>query len=166
MVGVAENTLHVPQACLYLVNTLVTRVLWPRPRERPPASSERQGALIVSNHRSSIDPLLIHCDGSRGPLARRAGIRDAPGHGLGLSHPPEHSRESWRGGHSRHQAAIRLLKRGGLVGLFPEGRINLTEKLLLPGRPGAALIALKARVPGDPCYVVAHLTTARRWAAF
>jgi 1-acyl-sn-glycerol-3-phosphate acyltransferase len=29
----------------------------------------------------------------------------------------------------------------------------MTERLLLPGRPGAALVALKARVPILPCYI-------------
>ena len=29
----------------------------------------------------------------------------------------------------------------------------MTDELLLPGRPGAALIALRARVPVIPCYV-------------
>ena len=37
--------------------------------------------------------------------------------------------------------------------MFPEGRINTTDGILLPGRPGAALIALKARVPVIPCYI-------------
>jgi len=50
---------HVSASVLYLVNTLVTTRAVARPRERPLPVAERQGALIVSNHRSSIDPLLI-----------------------------------------------------------------------------------------------------------
>ena len=49
--------------------------------------------------------------------------------------------------------AIRYAREGGLVGIFPEGRLNTTDELLLPGRPGAALIALRAGVPIVPCYV-------------
>jgi 1-acyl-sn-glycerol-3-phosphate acyltransferase len=49
--------------------------------------------------------------------------------------------------------AIRHAQEGKLVGLFPEGRINDTDQLLLPGRPGVAMIALKARVPVVPCYI-------------
>jgi len=49
--------------------------------------------------------------------------------------------------------AIRLAQEGGLVGMFPEGRINDTNDLLLPGRPGAALVALKARVPIIPVFI-------------
>ena len=37
--------------------------------------------------------------------------------------------------------------------MFPEGRINRTEEFMLPGRPGAILVALKARVPILPCYI-------------
>jgi len=37
--------------------------------------------------------------------------------------------------------------------MFPEGRINTSKQLLLPGRSGAVLIALKARAPIVPCYV-------------
>jgi 1-acyl-sn-glycerol-3-phosphate acyltransferase len=46
-----------------------------------------------------------------------------------------------------------LAEEGRLVGIFPEGRINTTDALLLPGRPGPALVALKARVPIVPCYI-------------
>ena len=49
--------------------------------------------------------------------------------------------------------AIRLASQGNLVGMLPEGQINTTGKLLLPGRPGIVLVALKARVPIIPCYI-------------
>jgi 1-acyl-sn-glycerol-3-phosphate acyltransferase len=37
--------------------------------------------------------------------------------------------------------------------MLPEGRINITPELLLPGHSGAVLVALKARVPVIPCYI-------------
>ena len=37
--------------------------------------------------------------------------------------------------------------------MLPEGRINMTEEFMLPARPGAALVALKASVPVVPCYI-------------
>jgi 1-acyl-sn-glycerol-3-phosphate acyltransferase len=49
--------------------------------------------------------------------------------------------------------ALRYVQQGGVIGMFPEGRINMTEKLLLPGRPGAALIAIKTRAAILPCYI-------------
>jgi 1-acyl-sn-glycerol-3-phosphate acyltransferase len=51
--------------------------------------------------------------------------------------------------------AVRYVMQGELVGMFPEGRINETSKLLLPGRPGAALIALRAKVPIVPFFIPA-----------
>ena len=39
--------------------------------------------------------------------------------------------------------SIRLLQQGELVGLFPEGRVNVSKDLLLPGRPGRRWIALR-----------------------
>ena len=49
--------------------------------------------------------------------------------------------------------AIRLATSGELVGIMPEGRINESSDLLMPGRSGAALVALRARVPVIPCYI-------------
>jgi len=40
-----------------------------------------------------------------------------------------------------------------MIGMFPEGRINRTREFLQPGRPGAVMVALKARVPVVPCYI-------------
>jgi 1-acyl-sn-glycerol-3-phosphate acyltransferase len=51
------------------------------------------------------------------------------------------------------RAAIRYASRGDLVGMMPEGRLNVTDRLLLPARPGAAMVALTARVPVVPCYI-------------
>lgn len=51
------------------------------------------------------------------------------------------------------KSAIRLARRGGLVGIFPEGRINRSDEFMLPIRPGLVMIAIKARVPIIPCYL-------------
>lgn len=51
------------------------------------------------------------------------------------------------------RAVVALLERGELVGFFPEGRINTTARLMLPGRSGAALAAIKARAAIVPCYI-------------
>lgn len=144
-----------PQACLYFINTLFVRLLWrTRVSGRLP-TVDGQGAIIVCNHRSGIDPLLIQVTTNRVV------------HWLVAKEYVYHWSMSWafrilqsipvnRAGidTAATKQAIRLAQNGGLVGLFPEGRINQTEKLLLSGRPGAALIALKARVPVIPCYVI------------
>jgi 1-acyl-sn-glycerol-3-phosphate acyltransferase len=62
--------------------------------------------------------------------------------------------------------AVRYAARGDLVGVFPEGRINDTDRVLLPGRPGAALIALRANVPVVPCYVTGSPYDGTSWGFF
>ena len=142
------------QAFLYLVNLCFTRILWRTQVSGWVQVPENQGAVIVSNHRSGIDPLLIQLCTDRvvhWMVAREyfeMPIISVVFHALG-SIPVN------RGGidTAATKMAIRLAQKGGLVGLLPEGRVNMTDELLLPGRPGAALIALKSRVPVIPCYV-------------
>ena|SRR5205085_4243409 len=142
------------QFCLYSVNQFFTRVRWRAEVEGSIDLSADQGAIIVSNHPAGIDPLLIQ-------LATKRVV-----HWLVAREYVEHRMMAWafrilqaipvnRGGidTAATKQAIRVAKNGGLVGMFPEGRINNTQEVLLPGRPGAALIALKARVPVIPCYV-------------
>ena len=49
--------------------------------------------------------------------------------------------------------AIRRLRAGELVGIFPEGRINTGEGLLASGGTGVAFLALKSRVPVFPVFI-------------
>jgi 1-acyl-sn-glycerol-3-phosphate acyltransferase len=138
---------------IFLTALLLARVLW-RVKVPPFPLPPDQGAVIVCNHRSSIDPFFVQIVVGRyvsWMVAREF---------------CEHPAFRWflrrartipvnRGGidTAATKRAIRLVSDGGLVGMFPEGRINRTEDLLLPGRPGAVLIALKAKVPILPCYI-------------
>jgi len=142
------------QLILYLVNSFFARVLWRTRVSGPLPIDDSQGAVIVCNHISGIDPLLIQLCTHRvvhWMVARE--YFEMPGMSIvfrALGSIPVN-----RGGvdTAATKLAIRLVQQGGLVGLFPEGRVNQTDDLLLPGRPGAALIALKAKVPVIPCYV-------------
>jgi 1-acyl-sn-glycerol-3-phosphate acyltransferase len=142
------------QSPIYLYSTLMSRVLWrTRISGRLPVSNG-QGAVIVSNHVAGIDPSVIAVTTNRpvrwmvareycthwalGPFFRTLGCIPVNRGGIDTA---------------ATKLAIRYAQAGDLVGLFPEGRINNTGALLLPGRPGAALIALKARVPVIPCFV-------------
>jgi 1-acyl-sn-glycerol-3-phosphate acyltransferase len=113
-----------------------------------------QGAVIVSNHISGIDPLLIQLSTDR--IVHWMVAREYHGmFGISFVFKTLKSIRVNRGGvdTAATKMAIRVARDGGLVGLFPEGRVNTTTEILLPGRPGAALIALRARVPVIPCYV-------------
>jgi 1-acyl-sn-glycerol-3-phosphate acyltransferase len=48
--------------------------------------------------------------------------------------------------------SLRVLEEGGVVGIFPEGPFS-REGRLVPGRPGVALMALRAGVPVVPAAI-------------
>jgi len=142
------------QALLFAWNFWMARILWRAKLSNRLPIPPDQGAVIVCNHRSGADPSFIALTVNRVV------------HWLVAKEYCEHPAFGWflrtcevipvnRGGidTAATKMAIRCAREGGLVGLFPEGRINATDQLLLPGRPGAAMIALKARVPVVPCYV-------------
>lgn len=138
----------------YPYNIVMARVLWRAEVVGRLAVGPEQGAVIVCNHIGPIDPAFIALASDR--IVHWMVAREF------CSHPAM----SWffrimqaipvnRGGvdTASTKLAIRYAQNGDLVGLFLEGRINTTDKLLLPGRPGAALIAVKARVPVIPCFL-------------
>jgi len=144
----------VPQAPLYLLNQFMGRFLWRAQIHGQIPIADDQGAVIVSNHRGPIDPGFI------GLVTHR------PVHWMVAREYCEHWFVGWalrilgaipvnRGGidTAATKLAIRYLQQGELVGMFPEGRINTTDRLLLPGRPGATKVAIKAQVPVIPCYI-------------
>lgn len=154
------------QTALYGLNYLMTRILW-RARIRgrlslPPG----RGAVIICNHRSPVDSSFIY------PAVDRVV------HWMVAKEYCSHPAFAWflricevipvsRAGidTAATKLAIRYARQGDFVGLFPEGRINTTERLLLPGRLGAAMIALKARVPVVPCYISGAPYDGTPWGA-
>lgn len=142
------------QSALYAYAWIMVRGAWRAEISGPLPVADGQGAVIVCNHISGIDPGFI------------AAATNRPVHWLIAREFYELPLVHWfsvamgaipvnRGGidTASTKLAIRFAQSGELVGLFPEGRINDTDRLLLPGRPGVALIALKARVPVIPCFL-------------
>ena len=142
------------QSLLYGFNVLLSRGLWRARVSGPLPLRPDEGAVIVCNHRGPFDPSLVYL------------ITNRVVHWMVAKEYCLHPALAWlfrtcecipvsRGGidTGATKAAIRYARNGGLVGLFPEGRLNTTEEVLLPGRPGAAMIALRARVRVVPCYV-------------
>jgi 1-acyl-sn-glycerol-3-phosphate acyltransferase len=150
----AHGRMSLWQSVLWGIAFLLCKLLW-RTRwhgwMRLPA---RKGAVIVCNHRASVDPFFVQTATTRKVhwmVARE--YCEHPLFGIFLR---------WcevipvsRGGidTAATKAAIRIVSEGGLMGMLPEGRINMTDELMLPVRPGAVLVALKARVPVVPCYI-------------
>ncbi|MEW4562997.1 lysophospholipid acyltransferase family protein [Bremerella sp. JC770] len=118
-----------------------------------PLSSD-QGAVIVANHRSSVDPFFIH-------LAAKRRVRWFVAKEFfsnwffGWFLYETGAIPTRRGGidNASVREAVRLLHDGKWVGVLPEGRINLSDEFMMPVRPGAALLARKADVPILPVYI-------------
>jgi len=151
--------------------SLVVRyfVIWQWRSELPtelPFDPSR-GAVIVCNYRTSIDPFFIQV-----LLTRRA-------HWMVAREYVENRVFGWflrlcdviptnRNGIDIRavRSAIRFAAAGHLVGMLPEGRVNTTDALLLPGRPGPVVVALRARVPIIPCYIYDAPYAGTVWSPF
>ena len=121
-------------------------------RERiPPAP-----AIVVCNHQSWLDPLLLIVALGRGRrvvfLAAREHVAkrrllEAVTRWLGIVILVDRTSAQQR---DTLRAANAALQAGGYLLLFPEGRINTTAAALLPLEPGATAIARRARAPLVP----------------
>lgn len=141
------------QSLLLLLCKLLVRLRW-RAQVPPFPLPPGQGAILVCNHRSSVDPFFIQTVAGRvvhWMVAREFCEHPAFAWFLRVCEVIPVNRSGIDTKSTKH--SIRLASSGELIGMFPEGRINMTDQLLLPGRPGAILVALKARVPILPCYI-------------
>lgn len=109
-------------------------------------------AVVVGNHTGYLDFAFVgYAATSRGRLVRfmaKESTFTNPVTGplmRAMSHIPV-SREQGAGAYRR---ASRLLSRGEVVGLFPEGTISRSWELK-DFKPGAAALALEHRVPINP----------------
>jgi len=145
---------------------LIARVYTPlmfreRLRSGCPLPAEGPG-LVIGNHRSPVDPILIwsaSCRRRTGFAIRRIEFLTAReycelGGFLGWITRSMRVIPVERDGRDMRpvKQALRRLQDGALVGLFPEGRINLGTELL-PGNPGVAWLALHAGVPVFPVLI-------------
>jgi len=153
-IRIRQTRYTTPQAVIAAWNYVMARVLWRAEISGRLPVGPNEGAVIICNHRCPIDPSFIALGIDRavrwmvageycrhwltGWLLRICAVIPTNRSGVDTASTKE---------------AIRHAQHGGLVGLFPEGRINETDQVLLPGRPGVAMIALRARTPVIPCYV-------------
>ena len=166
-VMLARSRLSPLQCLLWGVAYLLCTFLWRARWHNRLLLRDDQGAVIVCNHKSSVDPFFIQM-----ATGRKV-------HWMVAREFCEHWAFRWflreceviptsRGGidTAATKAAIRLVAQGGLLGMLPEGRINMTDQPLLPARPGAALIALKAKVVVVPCYIRGAPYRRHPWSPF
>jgi len=109
-------------------------------------------ALLVANHPSALDPVLIAA-----ALPRRAVFMGAaefltwPVVGWVMRAYGVVPVQRWRVDAAAIREAVRVLRAGGLLVIFPEGRVAPSGG---PLRPGAGLLAAAAQVPVVPVAVV------------
>lgn len=149
---------------LYFVNRLYVGLMfrW-RANGRCPYP-EFSGAIILSNHRSPLDPMLAWMN-SHLRYEEHARSTRVIGYLMAREYYEQPGLTGWIGramqsipvdrdgrdmGPTRE--AIRRLERGDLIGIFPEGGINMGEGLRA-ANPGIAFLALKAGVPVIPVYI-------------
>jgi 1-acyl-sn-glycerol-3-phosphate acyltransferase len=142
------------QLILWYTAKLLVRFLW---RAKQPPSfplKPGQGAVIICNHRSSIDPFFIQTMADW-PLHFMVAREYCQHWLLGFLLRSCEVIPTGRGGidTASTRAALRYTASGQTAGMLPEGRINTTEEFMLPVRPGAVVVALKSRVPILPCYL-------------
>ena len=155
------------QRVLLFLDWLVVKFLWRA--ELPPRLpiAEGQGVVLICNHRSSVDPFFLQL------------ICGKPSHWMVAREFCEHPAFGWflkqceviptrRGGVDTGaiRQAIRLAEKGEIIGMFPEGRINMTERFMLPVRPGAVMVALRAKVPVLPVYIEGSPYRRTPWSPF
>ena len=143
------------QSALYALNYVLMRVLWrAQIRGRFPIPPG-QGAVIVCNHRCPLDPSFIADHGAPSrPLDGGQGILRIPGLPPAPASLRGDSRQSRGRRYGRHEGGHSSGRRAASwSACFPKDASTRPSRLLLPGRPGAAMIALKARAPVVPCYI-------------
>ncbi len=134
-------------------NLAFTRLYHQVTLRQPPSLPKIGPAILLSNHTSGLDPLLIQSCCTR--LI----------HWMMAREYYEQPRMKWifktidaipveRSGRdlSSTRTALRVLHDGKILGIFPEGKIPPTRELL-PFQSGVALLAIKAKVPVYPVYL-------------
>lgn len=125
------------KCAFYLTGGVKTRGLSNVPKEGP--------LIIVSNHQSILDPLVIMAFIPRElRFLAAAYLFKIPGLNFLLkSYGAIPVNDTERGDVSSLKKALRILKKGGVVALFPEGGVSVDGKLR-PFKPGFAYLALKS----------------------
>ena len=124
------------------------------PENRIPLPDPAHGpAILVSNHTSGLDPLLLQTGCPR--LARWMMAREYFDQtGLQWLYKLVGAIPVQRTGYdtAATRAAIRALQNGLLLGVFPEGKIESTPDLI-PFQQGIGLLALRTGAPVFPAYL-------------
>ncbi len=150
-----RRRLSMTQWFFYHVNLLLCWFVWrvKGPKKLPIGAG--QGAVLIGNHRCSVDPCFIQYAAGRRPIHWMVAALYPPESFLGRILGGLQTISIKKTGHDigALKAAIRYAKAGELVGMMPEGNVNKGDEFMKPIRPGAIAVALSAGVPVIPCYI-------------
>lgn len=138
---------------LHGVNRLYTRCYHSVEVKSPPSLPREGPAILVSNHISGLDPLVIQSVINR-PIVWMMAREYYEIQSLKWffklieAIPVERSGQDL----AAARAGLRALARGHLLGIFPEGRFA-TSRELLSFQTGVSLIAIRSRVPVHYCAI-------------
>lgn len=138
---------------LHVVNRLYVHGYHRLQVQTPPTLPARGPAILVCNHISGLDPLLVQAALPRVVTWMMASeYYRIPGlHWVFKSIdaiPVDRSGRDM----AATRAALRTLAEGRVLGIFPEGRIEKDHELL-PFQTGVAMMASRAKVPVYPVYL-------------
>jgi 1-acyl-sn-glycerol-3-phosphate acyltransferase len=127
--------------------TFIHRVPWPKRKDIP------HGLIIVSNHTGAVDPLLIQSDSTL--HIRWMMGRDMMFGALNVlwKHQKMIPVDRTAADSGALRTAIRLVRDGGVLGIFPEGRIVSPTGEIRPFAAGVGMIIAKSRAPVLVCWI-------------
>jgi 1-acyl-sn-glycerol-3-phosphate acyltransferase len=145
-------------------------------QDRLPTTRDDGPLLIVCNHTAGIDPVLVQAALPcfvRWMMAKDMMGRDIvePGSGLAtmlddlwewldIIEVDRHATDT-----TAARVAIRALRAGDVVGIFPEGKLERPQGTLLPFQPGVALIVLSGRAPVLPIFISGTPDASTAWSS-
>jgi len=140
---------------LWWLNQLYTRGMHQLVVENEPTLPETGPAILISNHTCGIDHLILQAGTRRvlGFIIAQEYYDHKIYHpfcvAIGCIPVKRDGRDQ-----SSIRNALRSLKKGRVVAIFPEGRINPSSgREFHDAKPGAAYIPLRAGVPVIPAYI-------------
>lgn len=166
LIIVVYQALHLPDGWRAWILFAVTRVyapgLWGIKRNRRCPFPGDSAAIIIANHRSPTDPIVLWHNSHLGnPQKRMRCINfmmareyyELPGF-VGWISRAMHSIPVDRNGQDvvPVREALRRLKQGELIGVFPEGGIQEGEPIA-HANSGIAFLALRSKAPVYPVYI-------------
>ncbi|WP_299465367.1 lysophospholipid acyltransferase family protein [uncultured Gimesia sp.] len=147
---------------LFVIARVYAPGLWGIKRNRRCPFPGDSAAIIIANHRSPADPMILWYNSHLGnPQKKIRSIRflmareyyELPGL-IGWISRAMHAIPVDRNGQdvAPVREALRQLKQGELIGVFPEGGIQ-AERPIADANSGIAFLALRSQAPVYPVYI-------------